>query len=183
MADLEYFLLILCRVSCLLFIAPFYSMRGTNIIYVDQVGFYEWNGKIWSKISDSHVRNYADKLYGKRFATAQRVASVCNLLKSRSITQVIFDRNPVLTFQNGTLEIETGKFRDFSEADYCSICMDYDYDASARCPTWEHFIEDVTDEEPRRAEILQFIAGYVLFPDCRHQIGRASCRERVSMLV
>ena len=29
MADLEYFLLILCRVSCLLFIAPFYSMRGT----------------------------------------------------------------------------------------------------------------------------------------------------------
>ena len=140
-----------------------------NIIYVDQVGFYEWNGKIWSKTSDSHVRNYADKLYGKRFATAQRVASVCNLLKSRSITQVTFDRNPVLTFQNGTLEIETGKFRDFSEADYCSICMDYDYDASARCPTWENFIEDVTDEEPRRQEILQFIAGYVLFPDCRHQ--------------
>ena len=140
-----------------------------NIIYVDQVGFYEWNGKIWSKISDSHVRNYADKLYGKRFATAQRVNSVCNLLKSRSITQVVFDRNPVLTFQNGTLEIETGKFRDFSGADYCSICMDYDYDASARCPTWEHFIEDVTDEEPRRQEILQFIAGYVLFPDCIHQ--------------
>ena len=140
-----------------------------NIIYVDQVGFYEWNGKIWSKSTDGTIRNYADKLYGKRFATAQRVNSVCNLLKSRSITQVVFDRNPVLTFQNGTLEIETGKFRDFSEADYCSICMDYDYDASARCPTWEHFIEDVTDEEPRRQEILQFIAGYVLFPDCIHQ--------------
>ena len=47
--------------------------------------------------------------------------------------------------------------------------MDYDYDPAARCPVWEHFIDDVTDEEPRRAEILQFIAGYVLFPDCRHQ--------------
>ena len=140
-----------------------------NIIYVDQVGFYEWNGKIWCKSTDGTIRNYADKLYGKRFATAQRVNSVCNLLKSRSITQVIFDRNPVLTFQNGTLEIETGNFRNFSEADYCSICMDYDYDASARCPTWESFIEDVTDEEPRRQEILQFIAGYVLFPDCIHQ--------------
>ena len=140
-----------------------------NIIYVDQVGFYEWDGKIWNRISDSHVRNYADKLYGKRIATAQRVNSVCNLLKSRSITQVVFDRNPVLTFQNGTLEIETGKFRDFSEADFCSICMEYDYDPAAKAPVWEHFIEDVTDEEPRRQEILQFIAGYVLFPDCRHQ--------------
>ena len=140
-----------------------------NIIYVDQVGFYEWNSKIWSRTSDSQVRNYADVLYGKRFATAQRVASVCNLLKSRSITKVVFDRNPVLTFQNGTLEIETGKFRDFSEADYCSICMEYDYDPQAKAPVWENFIEDVTDEEPRRAEILQFLAGYVLMNDCRFQ--------------
>ena len=140
-----------------------------NIIYVDQVGFYEWDSRVWLRISDSHVRNYADTLYGKRFSTAQRVASVCNLLKSRSITQVVFDRNPVLTFQNGTLEIETGRFRDFSENDYCSIIMDYDYDPAARCPVWENFIEDVTDEEPRRAEILQFLAGYVLMNDCRFQ--------------
>ena len=140
-----------------------------NIIYVDQVGFYEWNGKIWSRSSDSQIKNYADKLYGKRFTTAQRVASVCNLLKSRSITQVIFDRNPVLTFQNGTLEIETERFREHNPSDFCSIIMDYDYDPHARCPVWESFIEDVTDEEPRRAEILQFLAGYVLMNDCRFQ--------------
>lgn len=140
-----------------------------NIIYVDQVGFYEWDSKVWRKSTDGTIRNYADTLYGKRFSTAQRVSSVCNLLKSRSISKAVFDRNPVLTFQNGTLEIETGNFRDFSPGDYCSIMMDYDYDPAARCPVWERFIEDVTDEEPRRQEILQFIAGYVLFPDCRHQ--------------
>ena len=140
-----------------------------NIIYVDQVGFYEWDSRVWSKASDSQIRNYADVLYGKRFSTAQRVHSVCNLLKSRTVCSVAFDRNPVLTFQNGTLEIETGRFRDFSEADYCSIIMDYDYDPAARCPVWENFIEDVTDEEPRRAEILQFLAGYVLMNDCRFQ--------------
>ena len=140
-----------------------------NIIYIDQVGFYEWDSRIWSRTSDSQIRNYADTLYGKRFATAQRVNSVCNLLKSRSITQVVFDRNPVLTFQNGTLEIETGVFRDHNPSDYCSIIMDYDYDSAARCPVWENFIEDVTDENPIRAEILQFIAGYVLMNDCRYQ--------------
>ena len=140
-----------------------------QLLYVNNVGFYEWNGKIWESIPDLMAEYYADKLYGKRFATANRVKAVKNLLKSRTITDVVFDRNPVLTFQNGTLEIETGKFRDFSQADYCSILMEYDYDADATCPTWESFIEDVTDEEPRRAENLQFIAGYTLFSDCRHQ--------------
>lgn len=140
-----------------------------NIIYVEQVGFYEWDSRVWRTQTDGIVKNYADQLYGKRFSTSQRVNAVCNLLKSRSICDVKFDRNPVLTFQNGTLEIETGNFRDFSQNDYCSILMDYDYNPDAVCPTWERFIEDVTDEEPRRAENLQFIAGYTLIPDCRYQ--------------
>lgn len=140
-----------------------------NIIYIDQVGFYEWDSRVWTKISDATVRNYADQLYGKQFATANRTNATCNLLKARSIRNIVFDRSPVLSFRNGTLEIETGNFRPHSEADYCSIIMDYDYDPNARCETWEHFIDDITNNEPRRAEILQFIAGYVLFPNCKHQ--------------
>lgn len=140
-----------------------------QLLYVNNVGFYEWDGRIWQFIPDLMAENYADIAYGKRFSTANRVKAVKNLLKSRSITDVTFDRNPVLTFQNGTLEIETGNFRDFSQSDYCSIIMDYDYDPDAKCPQWEKFIEDVTDEEPRRAENLQFIAGYTLVPDCRYQ--------------
>ena len=140
-----------------------------QLLYVNNVGFYEWNGRVWQFLPDLMAENYADIAYGKRFSTYNRVKAVKNLLKSRSVTEIAFDRNPVLTFQNGTLEIETGRFRDFSQADYCSIIMDYAYDPEARCPQWEKFIEDVTDEEPRRAENLQFIAGYTLFSDCRHQ--------------
>ena len=140
-----------------------------QLLYVNNVGFYEWNGRVWQFLPDLMAENYADVTYGKRFSTYNRVKAVKNLLKSRSVTEIAFDRNPVLTFQNGTLEIETGRFRDFSQADYCSIIMDYAYDPEARCPQWESFIEDVTDEEPRRAENLQFIAGYTLFSDCRHQ--------------
>lgn len=140
-----------------------------NVIFVSDVGFYEWDSRVWSRIDDTQIKNYADRLYGKRFSTAQRVAAVCNLLKARAVSNTVFDRNPVLTFQNGTLEIETGNFRGFSPDDYCSIIMEYDYDPNAQCPVWEHFIEDVTDYEPRRQENLQFIAGYVLVPDCRFQ--------------
>ena len=47
--------------------------------------------------------------------------------------------------------------------------MNYPYNASARCPRWKKFIEDVTDGDPIREEALQMIAGYVLFPNCKHQ--------------
>ena len=140
-----------------------------NIIYVDQVGFYEWDSRVWNKIPDAMIKKYADLAYGKRFSTAQRMNAVYQVIKGRALRDVIFDRNPVLTFQNGTLEIESGRFRAFSEADYCSILMDYDYDIDASCQNWEAFIKDVTNDDPRRQEILQFIAGYILFPTCKHQ--------------
>ena len=140
-----------------------------QLLYVNNVGFYEWNGKVWQAIPDLLVEHYADITYGKRFTTANRVKAVKNLLKSRAVCDIVFDRNPVLSFQNGTLEIESGKFRAFSQADYCSVIMDYDYDPEARCPQWVQFIEDVTDEEPYSQDVLQFIPGYVLFNDCRHQ--------------
>ena len=140
-----------------------------NVIFIDQVGFYEWDGKRWKKIPDAIILNYADTLYGKRFATAQRIGAVKNLLKGRTLRRVEFDRKPVITFQNGTLDIETGNFRDFSENDYCSICMNYNYEPDAKCPVWEKFIQTITNDEPISAENLQFIGGYILFPDCKHQ--------------
>lgn len=143
-------------------------IRKHDIIYVDNVGFYEWNGRVWQKISDEVTRSYIDRNYGI-FSTAQRCTSICKLLKSRTVCDVVFDRNPVFTFQNGTLEIETGTFRDFRRNDFCSIIMDYDYDPDALCPKWEKFIDDVTDEEPRRSDVLQTLAGYILVPDCRYQ--------------
>lgn len=143
-------------------------IRKHDIIYVDNVGFYEWNGKVWQKISDEIARSYIDRNYGI-FSTAQRCGSVCKLLKSRTVCDVVFDRNPVFTFQNGVLEIETGNFREFQRNDFCSIIMDYDYDPDARSPQWEKFIEDITDEEPRRSDVLQTLAGYILVPDCRYQ--------------
>lgn len=144
-------------------------IRDHKVMYINNVGFYEWDGRIWSKVSDNDIKKYADRLYGLKFTTAQRINAVCNLLKARTVKDITFDRNPVLTFQNGTLDIETGKFRSFSEHDYCSIIMDYDYDPDAECPTWEHFITDVTNDEPISQENLQMIAGYVLFPNCKYQ--------------
>ena len=140
-----------------------------DLTYINNVGFYEWNGRVWVLVSDLTVQKYAGEVYGEQFTTANRVANACKLAKSIALNDSEFDRSPVLTFQNGTLELETGTFREFSKNDYCSIIMEYDYDADARCPNWLAFINDVTNDDGKREENLQFIPGYALMPDCKHQ--------------
>ena len=140
-----------------------------NYGYVDQVGFYIWDKRIWRKKTDADIRQYADTAYGNQHSTSHRCTAVCNLLKARAKRTVEFDRQPVVTFTNGTLELETGIFRDFSQEDYCSISMTYPYDPDAKCPQWNEFIHAITDGDKQKMNVLQSITGYVLFPDCRFQ--------------
>lgn len=153
-------------------------MAKTNLIYVDGDGFYVWDRLTWKKVSDTIIRQYALNAYGN-YATAQRCNAVCSLLKAMAAKEVRFDRKPVLTFTNGTLELETGVFRDVDPADFCAIRMTYPYVKNEKCPQWEAFIREVTDGNERSILMLRHIAGYVLFPDCRYQkifalIGKGS---------
>lgn len=143
-------------------------MEKTNLLYVDGDGFYIWDRLTWKKVSDVIIRQYALYAYGN-YATAQRCNAVCSLLKAMAAKDVDFDRKPVLTFTNGTLELETGTFRDADPADYCAMRMTYPYVREEKCPHWEAFIREVTDGKERSIRMLQSIAGYVLFPDCRFQ--------------
>lgn len=144
-------------------------LEQRSIIYINNDAFYEWNDKIWERKDELAIQGYINALYGKKFATAARVGQTCKLLKIRALTQVEMNKKSTLTFTNGTLELESGKFREFRQDDYASIIMTYPYEANAKCPRWDKFIQDVTDEDGIREEALQMIAGYVLFPDCKHQ--------------
>lgn len=140
-----------------------------DLLYVEEVGFYEWDDHIWKRIPDSVVRGYCDAVLGN-FLTDSRSRSSCNLIRTHvAMNEFSFDKQPVLTFPNGTLELETGVFRASRKEDYCSIIMDYDYDPEASCPTWDQFIHDVTHGDGIREENLQFIPGYALMPHCNHQ--------------
>ena len=139
-----------------------------DIIYVEGAGFYEWVGRIWKRIPETIVRKYAEEAWGY-FTTASRAKNVCDLVKFRTVSDIAFDQRPLLTFQNGTLELETGVFRDSNRNDYCSIIMDYDYNPDAECPTWDSFVRDITNEDGIREENLQFIPGYALMPHCKFQ--------------
>lgn len=143
-------------------------LKSKQLLYVNAVGFYEYIGGVWKHQPDGIIKGYADKTYGE-FSTAQRVDAICRLLKTRALQDVTFNSTPVWNFVNGTLELETGVFRDHNPNDYCSFQAKYPYNPDATHHAWDQFIDDVTGGDAKKSELLQFIPAYVLFQDCRYE--------------
>lgn len=143
-------------------------LKSKQLIFVDSGVFYEYANGVWQQQPDGVIKGYADRAYGE-FSTAQRVDAICRLLKTRARREVSFNSTPVWNFVNGTLELETGIFRDHNPNDYCSVQTSYPYNPEATYSSWTKFINDVTADDPKKAEILQFIPGYTLMPHCRYE--------------
>ena len=141
-----------------------------SLKYIDGVGFYEYVNGVWTQLPDKQVKQYIGLILGN-FRTNNRINSVFGVAGNEPgvFTQIEFDRNNVWCFTNGTLELDTGKFRESRMEDYCSIQMAYPYDPDTTCEPWERFIEDITDGDQLRIDLLQEAAGYVLMPHCDYQ--------------
>lgn len=144
-------------------------IKKHQLVYIPKVGFYEYSSGVWTRVDDTLIKYYADRTYGE-FSTAQRVNAVCNLVKIRALrSDIQFDKQPVWNFINGTLELETGNFRDHNPNDYCSMQASYPYNPDASYDAWSNFIDDVTAGDPKSAELLQLFTGYVFDPTCRYE--------------
>ena len=141
-------------------------MKSHQLVYVHAVGFYEYYNGVWHHINDGIIGGYADRAYGE-FSTANRVSAITKLLKTRALRDVEFNKQPLWNFINGTLELDTGVFREHNPNDYCSVQAEYPYNPDATYDSWSKFINDVTADDPKSEELLQLIPGYVLYQDCR----------------
>lgn len=138
-------------------------LREHQLISLPSVGFYEYTGGVWLRRADEIIQTYADRAYGE-FSTYQRVKSMLGMLRTRATKTVTFNQQPVWNFINGTLELDTGVFRDHNPNDYCSFQASYPYNPEATYDSWTKFIDDITASDPKVSELLQFIPGYVLMP-------------------
>lgn len=143
-------------------------LKSKQLIYVDGDGFYEYINGVWKRHPDGVIKGYADRTYGE-FSTAQRIDAICKLLKTRALREIQFNQQPVWNFINGTLELDTGNFRDHNPNDYCSFQADYPYNPDATYHSWSKFIDDVSSGDPKVAELLQFIPAYALMNHCKYE--------------
>lgn len=134
-----------------------------------KIGFFRYNGKYWKEIGDETVQSYiADELGIHR--TGNKLSSILKVVKSATVTEDIFNIAPVINFMNGTLELEPQiRFREHSEADNVTYCLDYPYAPEAKSPEWDRFLFSITDCDGRKIDLLQEACGYTLFTDNKYQ--------------
>ena len=139
-----------------------------RIMFHRSIGFVEWQGKCWQKITDEVVMSYIGEALGV-YRTGNKLTSILKVIKSEVNSDELLNlnRKPVMNFINGTLELEPKVlFREHSEDDLCSYVLDYPYNPSARSSVWEHYLQTATDYDDKKISLLQEFAGYSLFTDC-----------------
>jgi P4 family phage/plasmid primase-like protien len=140
-----------------------------DCLYHEALGWHEWDSTKWVRRSEYEVKQYIGKLLG-RFQTAKLVDSVRTLLRSELIYKDSFNLNKkILNFPNGELEVRNGELKTHTRSNYSTIQMNYSFDAKAECPQWLQFIEDITDGQRDRMDLLQEMFGYCLSHDTRFQ--------------
>jgi putative DNA primase/helicase len=116
-----------------------------------------------SKINDKS-RRAAQRRYALKCQSAGKLAATILLAESESevvLAVVELDADPyILGVQNGIVDLRTGTFRQARREDYVTKRACTSYDANARCPKWEAFLEKVLTGELIR--YLQRVCGYIL---------------------
>lgn len=131
------------------------------------VGFVQYNGKYWEKVTDETVQGYIGDALGV-YRTGTKLTSILKVMKSEVNSDELLEmnRHPVMNFVNGTLELEPNiVFRDHRQDDYCTYCLSYPYDPEAKCEAWERYLESTTDYDDKKISLLQEWAGYGMFGD------------------
>lgn len=136
--------------------------------YFSALGFYEYAYGTWRRRSDEEIARYIDMALGS-YSTGAKLTAVLKIIKSRSVSTDLFDRQPVFNFLNGTLDLASGKLEEHNENYLCSMQVDYNYDVNAWSERWDQFIDEICEGDERKMCLLQEIAGYVLFTDNRLQ--------------
>lgn len=136
--------------------------------FAEKQGFYEYGHGVWQERSDNKIAGYFIEVLGK-WANGSKLPSLERHLRGEITTEELFNRKPIFNFKNGVLELDSGKFREHSPTDLSTIQVDYEYDATAECPLWIKFIDEIMAGRETSIKLLQEMAGYVLFNDCKLQ--------------
>ncbi len=145
-------------------------IKEHRLAYINNDGFYIYKKRVWELVPDNVICSFADDVLGKRFSTSRKCSAAKELVKARLCTEdITFNKKPVEVFRNGTLHLDTREFTPSVPDDLSTISFNFDYDPAAECPNWENFIDSVTSHSEQKADVLQSLAGYILFHDCRFQ--------------
>ena len=150
-------------------------LEGKNLFFHGSIkGGYFWQYDstlgCWIRLNDADLLADIAAFFDNELPPKEKAAiySTVRDMVNKPIMP-IFNAKPVQVFTNGTLELNTGILRENRANDYMTWAHDFPYDVNATCPSYDKFIREVACDEPSRMALLDDIAAYCLYDDCRLQ--------------
>lgn len=166
-----------------------------NLRYVEGIGWFAWNGKVWELAESDRLvmnsitqasqrlalfvsgdpsnREWAMKACSRMLVHGARNGIVNEMKNLDQLSAPVADldtKRDLLSFQNGTVELRTGKLREHERSDYLTQCAPIEYDPNAKCPRWLRFIEEVFPGDPDLQRYVQTFLGYCITGETREQV-------------
>lgn len=172
----------------------FELLHGNRFRYDhDRSKWLVWNGRFWERDKDDEADRAALDTARARLAAAatsgdadsdefdwalesesvtrrQAVLRSAQSIRSLATTTPDFDRDPfLLTVGNGTLNLRTGKLRQFRPDDLITRSADVSFHPTAKAPRWHQFLAEVFASDLELIQFVQRAVGYSLTGDTREQ--------------
>lgn len=142
-----------------------------HVCYIDGIGMYLWNGKVWEEIEPATLvymfvvemmRTYSQDGW-QRWASAAKIKGVAEVLKFNPSIRLTADEidshETLINVKNGVFDVVTGELLPHDPKYHMTNMVPFDYVPDAKADRWEKFIEEIfpQDEMP---EYIKRLIGY-----------------------
>ena len=147
-------------------------VKREKFIIVGKIIYY-YNGKFYFPISERKLNRMIYQVYGKEIGHASPIPIIQNVVKMLEICiQQDIEEFPVnsdiIIFENGTLEIKTGRLRSNSPKDLANSALGINYNPGRwGMPNTQYFLETIADGDSDLYELMLQVIGYILSNDIR----------------
>lgn len=133
-----------------------------DALYNPQLGWHIYENNVWRRACEEDIGYKVIQILGKH-VTSAKVSAIKKLLKDNLNFNGEFNsNNDLINFPNGMYSITENKLMEHEKNYYSSIQMEYNYSASADCPRWKLFLEEITNSNAERIQLIQEMFGYAI---------------------
>ncbi|WP_202822920.1 phage/plasmid primase, P4 family [Bacillus cereus] len=159
---------------------------GHVIKYINDVGWYIWDGKRWKVDTKKEIERITAKVLrslSKSDDEAEakwsrmcerrniRMNSIKDLMPLVPGERAEFDKHKyLLNVENGIIDLKTGKLQQHDRELGLTKITNITFDENAICPTWLTFLDQIFLGDKALIEYMQRLIGYSLTGDISEQI-------------
>ncbi len=123
---------------------------------------YTWTGTHYQIMGDLYLKSFAQTNFIPESSKKMRdefkdLVCCTNLVPPQWFVDTTQKR---INFKNGVLDLRTGDLEPHNKEYGFRYVLPYDYDASATCPTFENYLDQVLSKDEELKKVLLEYAGY-----------------------